>query len=64
MSEYLNVAEAAKLANLGESTLNKLRLTGDGPEYIKLGRRVVYARDDIEGWMQSKRRRSTSDDIA
>ena len=64
MSEYLNVAEAAKLANLGESTLNKLRLTGDGPSYIKLGRRVVYARDDIEGWMQSKRRRSTSDTIA
>ena len=64
MSEYLNVAEAAKFANLGASTLNKLRLTGDGPSYIKLGRRVVYARDDIEGWMQSKRRRSTSDDIA
>jgi predicted DNA-binding transcriptional regulator AlpA len=64
MSEYLNVAEAAKLANLGVSTLNKLRLTGDGPSYIKLGRRVVYARDDIEGWMQSKRRRSTSDAIA
>ena len=61
MGEYLNVADAAELTGLATSTLNKLRLTGDGPEFIKLGRRVVYARDSIEGWMRSKRRTSTSD---
>jgi predicted DNA-binding transcriptional regulator AlpA len=61
MSEYLNVGEAAEYTGLAASTLNKLRLTGDGPEYIKLGRRVLYARDSIEGWLRSHRRTSTSD---
>jgi predicted DNA-binding transcriptional regulator AlpA len=61
MSEYLNVDEAADYTGLATSTLNKLRLTGNGPEYFKLGRRVLYARDGIEGWMRSKRRTSTSD---
>jgi hypothetical protein len=61
MSEYLNVAEAAKFANLGASTLNKKRLTGGGPEYLKIGRRVVYPRDSFEAWLRSHQRTSTSD---
>jgi hypothetical protein len=57
MSEYLNVAGAAELTGLATSTLNKLRLSGDGPEYIKLGRRVLYARYSIEvGCAQSGER--------
>jgi hypothetical protein len=40
MSEYMNVAEAAEYTGLATSTLNKRRLTGDGPDYFKLGRRV------------------------
>jgi hypothetical protein len=39
--EYLATPAAARLVNLSESTLTKLRLTGGGPSYLKLGRRVV-----------------------
>jgi predicted DNA-binding transcriptional regulator AlpA len=60
-SEYLATPAAAAFTGLAVSTLNKLRLTGAGPEYIKLGRRVIYARDSVEDWMRSKRRTSTSD---
>ena len=60
-SEYLATPEAAAFTGLAVSTLNKLRLTGSGPEYSKVGRRVLYARDSIEDWMRSKRRTSTSD---
>jgi predicted DNA-binding transcriptional regulator AlpA len=52
---------AAHLVGLSESTLAKLRLTGNGPVYCKLGRRVVYRPSDLEQWLQSRTTRDTSD---
>jgi hypothetical protein len=53
----------AAAAHLGISsrTLEKWRLTGDGPPYIKLGRRVVYDLQDLDAWAVARRRQSTSD---
>ena len=59
--EYLDTIGAAQLTTLSPSTLNKLRLVGGGPEYLKLGRRVSYPRDTLDAWMRSHRRASTSD---
>ena len=55
------VSEAAKLTSIAVSTLNKLRLTGGGPPYLKLGRRVAYDVADLNAWLASKRRQSTSE---
>lgn len=55
------VDAVATLTGLSVSTLNKLRLTGGGPPYLKLGRRVAYDLADLDAWLGSKRRRSTSD---
>lgn len=52
---------AADLTGLSVSTLNKMRLTGDGPAYLKLGRRVAYDLADLDSWLASKRRHSTSE---
>jgi len=54
--------QVASKLGLSTSYLSKLRLTGDGPEYIKAGKRVLYRLEDIEGWICSKKRRSTSED--
>lgn len=62
-SEKVNVGALAKLTGLAASTLNKLRLTGEGPPYLKLGRRVVYDVAAVNEWMASKTRRSTSQSI-
>ena len=35
-------------------------VTGDGPVFSKLGRRVCYERADIDGWASGRGRRSTS----
>jgi hypothetical protein len=43
------------------SILAKWRLTGEGPPYIKLGRRVLYDLADVEAWIAAHRRRSTSE---
>jgi hypothetical protein len=40
---------------------NKARVAGEGPEFIKLGRRVYYAPSAVEKWLATKRRTSTSD---
>jgi len=42
-------------------TLEGLRVRGGGAPYIKLGRNVYYRPTDIEAWIDSNRRRSTSD---
>ena len=57
----LTAGEAAKLVGLAPSTLAKLRLSGNGPLYCKLGQRVVYRRADLEAWLQSRTARDTSD---
>ncbi|WP_315813840.1 helix-turn-helix domain-containing protein [Bradyrhizobium sp. SZCCHNR2028] len=58
---WLTRREAAQFLKLGESTLAKLFVSGDGPPAIKIGRSVRYSEVDLNAWMGSRRRRSTSD---
>jgi excisionase family DNA binding protein len=57
----LNPREAANYLGLSTSWLAKLRLTGDGPPFLKLGRQVRYRRADLDAWLNQRLRRSTSD---
>jgi len=49
---------------LGKSVswLAKMRMTNHGPKFVKLGRAIGYRDEDIEEWLASRVRRSTSDD--
>jgi predicted DNA-binding transcriptional regulator AlpA len=58
----LPVEAAASYTGLSVSTLNKLRVFGGGPVFLKLGRRVAYDVADLDAWLANKRRTSTSDD--
>lgn len=55
----IRVKEAADYVGLSKSSLDKLRMGEDGPAYFKLGRAVVYSTDELDGWLESKRRSST-----
>jgi excisionase family DNA binding protein len=55
----MSVSETAAYLNLSKSTLNKLRLSGNGPAYLKLGRRVLYDRADVDRWTAQNTRRQT-----
>ncbi len=59
--EYLSTREAASLLGLSPRTLERYRISGEGPRFGKFGRRVSYARTDVDGWANSRLRRSTSD---
>ena len=50
----LAAADAADLLGLAPSTLAKLRLSGNGPIYCKLGRRIVYRLADLEAWLEAR----------
>jgi predicted DNA-binding transcriptional regulator AlpA len=63
LSAILRTAAAAEYLGLSTSTLTKMRVRGDGPVFIKLGRRSVgYTLDDLDKWRDGCRRHSTSDD--
>ena len=59
--QRMPVADAAAYVGLSVSTLNKLRVFGGGPAFLKLGRRVVYDSRDLNDWLERSRRRSTSE---
>jgi predicted DNA-binding transcriptional regulator AlpA len=58
----LRTAQAAEYVGLSASTLEKFRLNGSGPVYQKAGSKiVVYRPEDLDAWLSSQRRRSTSE---
>lgn len=61
-SDYLNTKQAAAEYGLSVSYLNKLRVSGGGPPYAKIGRRVLYRRCDLERWISMRVRHHTSND--
>lgn len=56
----LDVEGAADYLDVSPSFLNKGRLTGRGPAFLKLGSKVVYEKADLDAWLVSCRRTSTS----
>jgi len=61
VSQRLTTLEAAKYAGVSASLLNKLRCRGGGPPFLKLCDRVLYDRADLDAWIYSHRRTSTSE---
>jgi predicted DNA-binding transcriptional regulator AlpA len=61
IARTMKTEDAATYCGSSASTFEKLRLTGGGPVYSKLGRRVVYRVEDLDAWLAANRRRSTSD---
>jgi predicted DNA-binding transcriptional regulator AlpA len=55
-------ADTARKLKMGTSWLAKLRMRGDGPRYIKLGRAVRYPESAIREYLLSRTRTSTSQD--
>ncbi len=62
MDNLLSVEDAAQVVGLAESTLNKFRVYGTGPRFIKLGRAVRYRPADLDAWIEANGRVSTSEE--
>ncbi len=47
-------------SRFSRSFWNKLRVTGGGPPYYKVGRKVVYDLEEAMAWISARRQQSTS----
>lgn len=56
--------ETAGRLRVSESTLAKWRMTGDGPEFTKMGAKVRYPAPAVERFIANRTRRSTSQTAA
>jgi hypothetical protein len=56
----LTQREAALALRLSERTLERSRVSGFGPPFCKLGRRVLYRADDLDQWIAGRVVSSTS----
>lgn len=56
MASFLNSQQAASYLQVGISTLAKMRTAGTGPNHMKFGRTVRYAKEDLEEWAKEQRR--------
>ncbi len=53
--------EAADYIGKSVSWLNKSRMTGGGPTYLKLGGAVRYLQSDLDAWLMGSRRTAIYD---
>ncbi|KAB7738422.1 helix-turn-helix domain-containing protein [Parvibaculum sedimenti] len=60
MNPILTVNDAADVLRVHIRTLERWRQTGEGPRYVKMGRRVGYRRADLEAWLDANATTSTS----
>ena len=51
--DMLTTADAAQYLGLAPATLNKWRVHGTGPTFIKLGRAVRYRHSDLDAYLAS-----------
>jgi excisionase family DNA binding protein len=63
MLRLLTQRETAAALRLSERTLERLRLTGGGPVYVKCGRSVRYRESDLEEWIAERVVSSTSQEV-
>ena len=58
---YLDTRAAAAFLGLSPRTLDRYRVSGDGPEFFRFGNRIRYLKSDVAAWAAARRVRSTSD---
>jgi len=56
----LTTAEAAAFLRLQQTTLEHQRVRGDGPPFVRLGRRVFYRHGALIAWIRAQERTSTA----
>ena len=56
MDDFLTTAELAALVRTSPDTVRYWRHVRKGPRSMKVGRRVLYARSDVERWLAELRR--------
>jgi predicted DNA-binding transcriptional regulator AlpA len=62
--KFLTTKEAADRVRLSESALEKKRVDGTGPVFVKLGKSVRYEVAALDDWIAAGRHKSTAEPLA
>lgn len=57
----LMTSEAAEIVRLSQAHLEKMRIYGTGPRFVRLGRAIRYRRTDLLTWIEGGLSGSTSE---
>lgn len=57
----LTPEQAAARLGVAKQSLAKWRVAGTGPVFAKVGSRVFYRPQDLDAWVETRLRRSTSE---
>ena len=60
-NRFLIQQEAAAYLRLSPRTLERHRVAGSGPRFVKAGKRVLYRVDDIDAWVAARTFASTAE---
>ena len=60
MQPLLTQRQAAEMLALSERTLERFRVSGMGPKFVRLGHSIRYRLSDVEAWIASRTVGSTS----
>jgi predicted DNA-binding transcriptional regulator AlpA len=63
MDLLLNQRQAAHILRLSVRTLERHRVAGTGPRFVRLGRLVRYREADLADWVREGLRFSTSEEF-
>lgn len=55
--EYVDNDGAARFLGLQPATLEIWRSRAEGPTYVKVGKRVMYALADLREWMEARKKK-------
>lgn len=59
MANLMDEIEAAQYLRSSRSFLRQSRVRGTGPTFIKMGRSVRYRLEDLDSWIDGKKRQNT-----
>lgn len=60
IEQLLKPKALAERLGVTEGCLARWRLSGEGPRFIRAGRRIVYDPRDVQEWLDERRVSSTS----
>jgi len=61
--QNMRTPAASAYLDIPQSTLEKMRMTGRGPSFVKDGRLVIYRKQDLDAWLERRLRQSTVDAV-
>ena len=60
----LTETEAGKIIGFSPRTLQRWRVDGNGPKFLRISPRAIrYLREDLDEWIRERSCRSTSEDL-